>query len=312
MSHYLYLMENPLVSVVLCSYNGMAHIEAQVESILSQTYRPLELVIADDASTDGTPHLLQKYKARPGVKLLFREKNIGLAANFTSAAATSAGSLIAFSDQDDIWLPGKIETLVREMGNWHLVYSDSLLVDENGKSLDKKLSDLKRMYSGTDSRGYVFYSCVWGHGMIITKELFQKSLPAPEGIHHDIWLAFLAFQNGGIKFHDEVLTLYRQHSSSSSTSIPQKLPARNREQLYKDFQKQLNWIGIMRDNENRPLKSFYETLYRLYDRKRTGSYQVRLFFFLLKNRKSLFLLSKKGFPSQLTEIWKQSRGVKAM
>ena len=172
-------MDKKLVSVVLCTYNGERFLEEQVASILRQTYHPLELIISDDHSQDGTVALLEKYKGRAGISVFFQEKNIGLTRNFEFAALQTRGELIAFSDQDDIWLDNKIEQLVAAMRDKPLVYSDSLLVDEQGNSINKKLSDLRKMYSGTDSRGYILYSCVWGHGMLITKDLFEKSLPMP-------------------------------------------------------------------------------------------------------------------------------------
>ena len=301
-------MDQPLVSIVLCSYNGEAHIIEQVESILNQTYKQIELIIADDGSEDNTPELLNKFANNDKVKLILRDQNMGLAANFYDACLQSKGHFIAFSDQDDIWLPGKIETLVSNIGKYPLIYSDSMLVNENGKSLNKKLSDLRKMYTGTDSRGYVFYNCVWGHGMLITKTLYEGAKPFPPGIHHDVWLAFIAFKKGGIKYHDEVLTLYRQHSGSNSKTLPQKMPSRKKLHKFNDFTLQLNWINLMREKERPEYKEFYDKLYELYSRKARGSYVFPLFSFLIKNRKILFILSRKGKLSQWVEIIKQARG----
>jgi hypothetical protein len=220
----------------------------------------------------------------------------------------SKGDFIAFSDQDDIWLPGKIETLLGQIGKYPLVYSDSLLVDESGKSLDKKLSDLRNMYSGNDSRGYIFYNCVWGHGMLVTKKLLLDARPFPPGIHHDVWLAFMAITKGGIKYHNEVLTLYRQHSSSTSKALPQKMPSRKKEMRYRDFLNQLEWIRLMKEHERKEYRTFYETLNNLYARKGGGKYVFPLFLFLVANREHLFKFSKKNRLSQLIEIAKQAKG----
>jgi glycosyltransferase involved in cell wall biosynthesis len=301
-------MEFPLVSVVLCCYNGAKHLAEQVESILNQTYKNIELIIADDASTDNTAEIARRFESHHNVKVIVREKNLGLSANFYDAAMKSKGDFIAFSDQDDIWLPGKIETLLGNIGKYPLVYSDSLLVNESGKSLDKKLSDLRNMYSGDDSRGYIFYTCVWGHGMLVKKKLLLDARPFPPGIHHDVWLAFIAFSNGGIKYHDEVLTLYRQHSGSTSKTLAEKMPSRKKEKRYRDFLKQLEWIGLMKDHERKEYHPFYETLYNLYARKGRGKYVFSLFLFLIANREHLFMFSKKNYLSQLIEIAKQAKG----
>jgi glycosyltransferase involved in cell wall biosynthesis len=304
-------MDKKLVSVVLCTYNGERFLEEQVESILRQTYHPLELIISDDHSQDGTVALLEKYKGRDGISVFFQEKNIGLTRNFEFAALQTKGELIAFSDQDDIWLDNKIEQLVVAIGDKPLVYSDSLLVDEQGNSINKKLSDLKKMYSGTDSRGYILYSCVWGHGMLITKDLFEKSLPMPVEIHHDIWITFKAFMNGGIVYFDKVLTYYRQHASSTSTTLPVKKKTSPLHERYKAYKEKLHWIELMQQNERVEFQPFYEKLLKLYRQKGEGKYVFELIPFMLKYRAAFFMFSKKSFISQLVEIIKQARGEKA-
>lgn len=303
-------MEKPLVSIVMCVYNGEKYLKEQVDSILAQTYRPIELIIADDASTDNTKKILDQYENNPSVRLIYREKNIGLAKNFSLATEKATGVYIAFSDQDDVWIENKIEKLVNAIPGKHLVYSDSLLVDENGNSLNKKLSDIKKMYTGTDSRGYMFYNCVWGHGMLITKELLHQSSPMPEAIHHDVWLAFKAFQNGGIFFHNEILTRYRRHDNTSSIVTPEKMRQRKNEQRFYDYRKNLHWIELMAANEREEFKPFFSEMVRLYSLKEKRSYVWPLVFFMLKHRKAIFQLTYKNFFSQLVEILKQARGEK--
>ena len=303
-------MERPLVSIVMCVYNGEKYLKEQVDSILAQTYRPIELIIADDASTDNTKKILGQYENNPFVRLIYREKNIGLAKNFSLAAERATGAYIAFSDQDDIWIENKIEKLVNAIPGKHLVYSDSFFVDESGNSLNKKLSDIKKMYTGTDSRCYMFYSCVWGHGMLITKELLHQSLPMAENIHHDIWLVFKAFQNGGIFFYNETLTRYRRHNETTSIAIPQKMGQRKNEQRFYDYRKNLHWIQLMAANEREEFKPFFNEMAKLYSLKEKRSYVWPLVFFMLKHRKAIFQLTYKNFFSQLVEILKQARGEK--
>jgi len=307
---YLYPMEKALVSVVVGTYNGEKYLEEQLESILKQTYRPLELIISDDASTDDTPLILKKYEGNPLVRIFYHEKNLGLTKNFSFAASQAKGELIAFSDQDDIWMSNKIERLVEEKGDYHLVYSNSLLVDEAGRSMNKKLSDFKKMYTGSDSRGYILYSCVWGHTMMISKELLQKSLPMPDDINHDIWLAYMAFQQGGIKYVDEVLTHYRQNSFSVSQTLPGPKPLNRTEKLHSIFKEKMHWIGIMGLHEREEYRQFYQQLLKLYSMKEKGSYVFPLFWFMLKHQKDIFRLSKRGFFSRAWEIVKQARGLK--
>jgi glycosyltransferase involved in cell wall biosynthesis len=304
---YLYSMEKPLVSVVLCTYNGERFIEEQVDSILRQSYSPLELIISDDSSSDNTVQLLKRYENDARVKIFYQPTNIGLTNNFGFAALQSKGSLIAFSDQDDVWLENKIEKLVAAIGNSNLVYTDSLLTDENGNSLHKKLSSLRNMYSGDDSRCYILYSCVWGHGMMVTRKLLEQSLPIPQPLHHDTWITFQGFIHGGIKYLDDALTLYRQHESSVSTTIPQKHARRKKTDRYIAYQKQLQWIEYMQSSEREEYQSFYKELVRLYKTKEKTFYAFSLVFFMFRFRKELFRLSKKSALSQFVEILKQGR-----
>ncbi len=307
---YLYQMVRPLVSVVLGTYNGEKYLAEQLDSILNQTYRPLELVISDDASVDGTRQVLQKYENNPLVRIFYQEKNLGLTKNFSLAALQARGELIAFSDQDDIWMSNKIEKLVEQKGDYHLVYSNSLLVDETGRSIKKRLSDLKKMYTGNDSRGYILYSCVWGHSMMISKTLLQKSLPMPDAVNHDIWITYIAFQQGGIKYVDEVFTHYRRNIFSVSQTLPGQKPLVQRETLYEAFKKKLKWIELMGQYERKEYQPFYRELHRLYERKGKKYYVFSLFLFMLKHQQEIFRLSKKGFLSRAWEIFKQARGVR--
>ena len=300
-------MEKPLVSVVMGTWNGDRFLKEQVDSILAQDYENFELIISDDASTDGTKEILKTYEAHPKTKIFYQENNIGLIKNFAFATEKSKGSFIAYSDQDDVWLKHKLEKLVTSIGDSALVYSDSLLTDENGKSLEKKLSDLRNMYSGEDSRGYIFYNCVWGHGMMIRRDAVERSLPMPLNIHHDVWLAFKAFTLGGIVYLDEVLTLYRQHQSSSIKTLPQKAEARKASKRWKDYLKQLDWIWLMYENERPAYQPFYKEFLELYRSKEKGKFSGELFWFMMKHRKALFMFSKKNIVSQVVEILKQAR-----
>ena len=307
---YLYQMEMPLVSVVMGTYNGEKYLAEQLDSILNQTYTPLELVISDDASVDGTRRVLQKYENNPLVRIFYQEKNLGLTKNFSFAALQAKGELIAFSDQDDIWMSNKIEKLVEKKGDYHLVYSNSVLVNDTGGSMKKKLSDLKKMYTGNDSRGYVLYSCVWGHSMMISKALLQKALPMPDAVNHDIWITYMAFQYGGIKYVDEVFTHYRRNIFSVSQTLPGQKPLLQKDTLYEAFKKKLQWIELMGQYERKEYQPFYRELHRLYAMKEKKYYVFSLFRFMLKHQQEIFRLSKKGLLSRAWEIFKQARGVR--
>ena len=303
-------MENsqPLISVVLCTYNGERFLREQMDSLLKQTWKPLEIIVSDDASSDGTKSILEGYAGHDHIKTFYQSKNIGLSANFAFATAQATGTFIAFCDQDDIWLSHKIKTLYDNIGAHALVYSNSLMINEAGEPLGKTLADLRHMYTGTDSRGAILYTVVSGHTMLITRALCQHALPIPKEIQHDHWLAFAGIIHGGIKYHDEILTHYRRHAATATEVLPQKTKARKKTERWKSFQKQLHWIKLMQEFERPAYKNFYTELFNLYGKKANGNYVWPLFWFMLKHREVLFMYSKKKWLSQVVEIMKQARG----
>ena len=276
--------------------------------MLQQTYSNIEIIVSDDHSTDGTIAILEQYKDDPLFNITFQPINVGSISNFELSTIKANGEFVAFCDQDDIWLPEKIEKLFHAIGNHWMVYSDSILVNEEGQSLQKNLSQLRRMYSGADSRGFVFSNVVWGHTMMINRQLLPFLLPIPNGVPHDIWFALKATIFTGIFYLDEPLTLYRQHSKTVTTSIPQKAITRTNEKRHKDFEEKLNWIKLIKESEHGNRKLFYEKLFDLYSLKSKGQFLWQLFFFLLKYRKDLLRFSQKNLPSQFIEICKLSRG----
>jgi glycosyltransferase involved in cell wall biosynthesis len=303
-------MSHPLISVVLCCYNGEKFIEEQINSILNQTYSNLEIIISDDASTDSTPEILGRYQSNQKIKLHFHKQNIGPSQNFDFGMRQASGEFIACSDQDDIWLPEKIERLHAAIEDSSLIYSDSELVDENGNRLNKKISDLRNMYSGHRTTGFIFSNVVWGHALMINRKILPSILPIPNGIPHDIWMAYKAATITGIKYLDQPLNLYRQHHSTATKTIATKTKSRTQEKLYTDFKKQLHWIEVMRDHAAVGEKGFYDELYDLFKRKEEGKHVWALFSFLRRNRKKVFMFTKKKWSSQLVETYKQAKGVR--
>lgn len=299
----------PLISIVLCTYNGASFLEAQLQSLLQQTYPQLEIIVSDDASTDGTAAILKSYQSNPVFKIFLQPTNLGAIQNVAFALQQASGDFIAFCDQDDVWLPQKIEMLHQHIGEELLVYSDSELVDAGGNTLKKKLSDLRRMYTGSDTRGFVFSNVVWGHTILISRTLVPHLLPIPEGIPHDIWMAFKAASLQRIKYLDQPLTLYRQHGATVTKTIATDHKARTQNKRFQDFLEKLHWIDVVRKNARENEQPFYNQLYQLYESKKQGRFQPALAAFLLRNQKALFRFSRKGNMSQVIDLLKHARGV---
>lgn len=208
-------MRQSLVSVVVATFNGERFIREQLDSIFSQTYPLLEVLVVDDCSTDETVSILKTYKSKyPNMRLLLNEVNIGYIKNFEKGIVNATGEFVALADQDDIWASNKIEFLLSKIENEPIVYSNSTLIDEQGKSLKKKLSDKKPLMTYNNCLQYAIGNTAPGHAMLISRNFLKKCLPFPASIPHDYWIGFVATCYGSVKFVDVSLNLYRQHSAN--------------------------------------------------------------------------------------------------
>lgn len=95
----------PLVSCIVPVYNGASYLAETLDSILAQTHRPIELIVVDDGSTDGTPAVIERYR---GQVVGLRQPNAGLASARNLGVARATGEFLAFLDADDLWLPEKL------------------------------------------------------------------------------------------------------------------------------------------------------------------------------------------------------------
>ena len=205
----------PLVSVVLATYNGAGFLEAQLESVLCQSYPSIEIIVVDDGSTDATPEILKEYARRHRrIKLYFSNGNLGYIKNFEKGCRLAAGSHISFCDQDDIWHPDKTSQLMNAMGDYQMIYCDAELVDGQMNSLHKKRSDIKNLRSYDNCLYFAADNCVGGHAMIIKKDLFNNAFPFPKEMPHDLWLAFVSTIFGGMKYLDKPLVKWRHHGNN--------------------------------------------------------------------------------------------------
>jgi glycosyltransferase involved in cell wall biosynthesis len=209
---------SPLVSVVLGTYNGEKYLEEQLDSIIRQTYSNIEIIIADDCSTDGTRNILERYAGKQdNIHVYYNERNLGLIRNFEKAVQQAAGEYIAFADQDDVWLPEKIQCLVDNIGNNTLIYSDSAYIDAAGNLMGKKISDYRNLISGKNLYALEPNGGIWvaAHALLFHRKLLDIALPFTPYINHDSWLAYMAMLKGTIAVIPEALVLYRQHGNNS-------------------------------------------------------------------------------------------------
>ena len=131
------------IDVLLASYNGEKYIEAQISSILNQTYKNIKLIISDDCSTDGTKKILKEYAQKDDrIELYLQEKNLGVVKNIEFLLKKVSSNLYMLSDQDDVWLPEKIEKSAKLLKE-----NDADLVFGDLKIVDKDLNTIKDSFA---------------------------------------------------------------------------------------------------------------------------------------------------------------------
>jgi glycosyltransferase involved in cell wall biosynthesis len=209
---------NPLVSIALITYNGERFLRQQLDSILSQTYKNIEVIAVDDYSNDGTISILEEYRKVHDMKIFVNRKNLGYLRNFEIAVSRCRGEYIAPSDQDDIWLPHKIETLIKGINGSSLACSDAFLMDQKGEIFSNSAMAYSNFApaSGKAFIRFLFSTFVTGCTALLSRELVQRALPIPEGEkYHDWWLAIVASTMNGISYIQEPLLKYRQHATNT-------------------------------------------------------------------------------------------------
>jgi glycosyltransferase involved in cell wall biosynthesis len=286
----------PLVSVVMCTYNGEKFIRQQIDSILSQTYRNIELVIVDDASTDNSVPIITGYANKDSrVKFFFNEKNLGYNKNFEKAFGLVQGNYLAPSDQDDVWEAGKIEIMMKEwpVGS-SFVYS--LSGDFWGDDLATRKEAPKVYYSDIDdTHKLVFNSPVHGHACMFKKELLAICTPFPNDIFYDWWISMHAASTGTIGCIPQTLTWHRVHDKNFSRTLTSIEDKEERDQQLR--QQSIHFLEtffsrpVVREKEKLSLLH-YASLLKTMDGK---TFSRPMFSYVMKHRKLIFHYKKKPF-----------------
>ncbi len=166
-------MGQPLVSVIIPTYNGAPWIASTLASVFAQTYTPLEIVVIDDGSTDSTRSLLASYGDR--IRLILNEKNIGVSASRNKAIDAAQGDYIALLDHDDLWEEDKIALqmkLFEEQPELGLVYSDALCSTEQGHSW--RYNEIRPPHSGLVLSELLQDNFITCTTAVIKKSIFQE------------------------------------------------------------------------------------------------------------------------------------------
>lgn len=220
------------VSVAMATYNGAPFIREQLDSLAEQTLIPAELVVCDDQSTDGTPEIVRAF-ARTApfpVRLTINAERLGPSDNFFKATSLCGSPLIALADQDDVWLPSKLEACVSR-----LAADDSLMALHTSTIVDRTLRPIGELKQGIRGDAVLeplslhpYDGFGWGHTLVFRKDLLTR-LPTeqrpmtPGGdkrLSHDVWFYVLAAGLGRVSHVDKALVLYRQHGGNVAGAAP--------------------------------------------------------------------------------------------
>ena len=203
-----------MISVCMATYNGEKYIKEQIDSILIQLGVNDELIISDDGSSDKTLEIIMGIDDKR-IKL-YKNINIhGYAHNFENALKHTSGDYIFFSDQDDVWLPNKVERMLPYLKSDNFVISDAYITNENLEIKDR-ISTWRKYKKGYFRN--LYKSIYAGCTCAFTKNIKDFCLPFPETLYiqHDNWIGLLSELKFNVINVNEPLIYYRRHDKNTS------------------------------------------------------------------------------------------------
>lgn len=227
---------SPRIDILLSTYNGALYLNELIESILKQSYENWRLIVRDDGSSDKTVEIVKFYADEfPGKVSLIREneKRLGACGSFKKLLELTDAEYIMFCDQDDVWLPNKIELTfkkIREMETLYkgfplLVHTDMKVVDSGLSVISESFWKYQNLDPNLKKLNYLLLlNNVTGCTVMMNNELRDKAMPIPPGaILHDWWVALVASAFGKVEFVNTPTVLYRQHGKNETGAVKYSL-----------------------------------------------------------------------------------------
>lgn len=209
----------PRVSVCLAAYNGAEYIEEQLASILDQLSPLDEVIVIDDQSKDKTVAVIEAL-GDPRIRLVRNETNLGYVRTFERALGLARGNFILLSDQDDVWIPGRVEVMVAALKD-HAVVASNFTVFGGQPNWFQEL----RLRSADSTRNVANLFFLWlgvrpyyGCAMGLNRDALRIVLPFPAFLHetHDQWIALCGNVMGSIAHLDEPTVARRLHDTNTT------------------------------------------------------------------------------------------------
>ena len=288
-----------MISIAMATYNGEKYLKEQIDSILNQSIQDFELVVCDDCSTDNTWSLLDEYAQHDNrITIIENEKNLGVKHNFEKAISLTKGDFIAFSDQDDIWMPNHLELLLKAIENKSMACGNAEMMYEDGSSMNMTLQyqdafdyipedDLKKALTVI-----LFRNPFQGASMLIRRELAEKAGNVPNGVgFHDEWLASFACFYGGINYIKTPILKYRRLEKSVTglkDARRSKIHAWRYHHIYPD---RIHIINALLERLEKPTdkqKELLQLLKRIYLRNNSNTGKVLNGIYKLRHYKDIY------------------------
>ena len=210
------------VDILIATYKpNIVYLEQQIDSIINQTYKDINIIISDDCSQDETViKLLEQYsKKDERIRFYVQEKNLGYIRNFEFLLKHSNAKYIAFCDQDDVWDANKIERALQKLieKNVDLVYCNARHINEKNEIIHPNYFQYKNMPMVKGKNNVLAISRYLGLGcsQLFTSEVREKMLPYTSSVMAHDWLAsFVASEGKGVDYIEEPLFSYRLHTEN--------------------------------------------------------------------------------------------------
>lgn len=206
----------PAVSVCMATFNGSTYITEQLGSIVPQLLEQDELIVSDDSSNDGTLEIVNRFKF-PGLTILPDQKFSNPIFNFENALRHAKNDVLVLADQDDVWLPNKLnlirEKFVARTGSVFAIVLDGCVTDATGNEVHPSL--FRRMGSGPGILKNIYDNTFLGCCMALSRPTLELALPFPRRIPmHDMWIGLVASAFGAVEFVPISTIRYRKHGQS--------------------------------------------------------------------------------------------------
>ena len=246
-------MQEEKIDILVATYNSnIIFLRMQLDSLLSQTYSNIKVIISDDASSKSeTKDFLTEYSKKDNrITLFLNEKNRGYVKNFEFLLDKSDANYIMFCDHDDIWYNTKVQKMYDKLvsEDVDLVYCNAKQIDEKGKILQESYIDYKHLpkMNGKNSTLACSRHIAIGCSQIFTKKIKDQMLPFKESVMAHDWVnVYLATLGKGVAYIDEPLFEYRLHNTNEfgGRSLNQNLNRWKEKygNTYKAYKEYRNW-----------------------------------------------------------------------